>query len=178
MKRIKVMIFLLILAIFFSVYFIADRQSSDSDSNSLTAEMPDDFGFILTHSFIEVDTFNSTLKNTYAFDKGVPDAITDFAFSHEEMEKIYKAFVKYGIQDLPEEIDPDKGYMSIPPSFYKLLYISNGETKNISCETGARIDQKGISKDNNKFLKFIEEVWNYVYVSDAYKGLPSGPGME
>ncbi|SHO51379.1 hypothetical protein [Anaerocolumna xylanovorans] len=182
MKRVKIMMTLLIPALLFSACNGADRSSTASDPSALqsmlTEQIPDDFGFTYIHNFIEVDTFNSTIKNTYYFSEGDPDAITDFSFSHEQLEKIYEAFIQYDIQDLPEEIDPDKGFMSIPPSYYELLYISDGETKNISCRTGADIDQEGISEDNNNFVKFMAEVWNYVYESDAYQRLPSGPETE
>ncbi len=68
--------------------------------------------------------------------------------------------------------------MSIPPSHYELLYVSDSETKNISCNKGSYINQKGISKNNKKFLMFMEEVLNYVYESDAYERLPADPGIE
>lgn len=172
MKRAKIIMILLLSALLFSACNGGGKSSKSEE------EIPDDFGFVCTYNFTEIDTFNSTIKNTFSFNEGDPDAVTDFSFSDEQLQKIYEAFIKYDIQDLPEEIDPDKGYMSIPPSHYELLYVSDGETKNISCNTGAYIDQKGISKNNNKFLKFMEEVWNYVYESDAYERLPAGPGIE
>ncbi|WP_313132054.1 hypothetical protein [Anaerocolumna sp.] len=169
MKRAKVLMLLLISALLFSACN-GGKQSAK--------EIPDDFGFVYTHNFTEVDTFNSTIKNRFQFDEGDPNAITDFNFSDEQLQKIYEAFIKYDLHDLPEEIDPDKGYMAIPPSYYEFQYVSDGETKSISCSTGAHIDQKGISKANNKFVKFMTEVWEYVHESDAYERLPSGPQVE
>lgn len=171
MKRAKVIMILLISALLFSACNGGGKSAKSAE------KMPDDFGFVCTYNFIEVDTFNSTIKNTFSFDAGDPDSVTDFSFSDEHLQEIYEAFIKYDIQNLPEEIDPDKGYMAIPPSHYELLYTTDGETKNISCGTGAYIDQKGISKNNNKFLKFMEVVWNCVDETD-YEPLPAGPGIE
>ncbi len=93
MKRAKVLMLLLI----FSLLFSACNSRKQS-----TEEIPDDFEFVYTHNFTEVDTFNSTIKNRFHFDEGDPNAITDFTFSDEQLQKIYEAFIKYDIQDLPD----------------------------------------------------------------------------
>lgn len=145
---------------------------------SVPAQMPDDFAFVFEFDFIEVDTSDGTIKNTFYFNEGDTSAVTDFQFTDAQMQIIYAAFVEYRVYDLPEEIDPDKECMSIPPSYYALDYTVEGQTGHITCATGATADQPGISKMNNRFVKFMTVVWDCVYPSDALAYLPAGPYIE
>lgn len=151
---------------------------SPASSQTQLQPVPEDFNFVFVADFMEVDTCKGTIKNTYWHEEGNSDAIADFAFSAHEMQMIYNAFLQYDIARMPQEIDRGKDYMAIPPSYYEITYTLNGETKTVSCGVGAVVDQAGISKDNNNFMKFVTVVQSYVQDSKAYAGLPEGPYLE
>lgn len=157
---------------------LAESSSTTGSGPTAAGEMPADFGFVLVCDFLEVDTFSGTIKNTYADSEGYPGAVADFSFTETQMQEIYEAFVLYDIQQLPEEIDPDKEYMTIPPTFYQLSYKVSGTSQTVACATGAGPDQAGISKENNRFVKFMRVVSSHIYSSEAYRSLPEFPRIE
>lgn len=162
-------------AVFFAVLLAVTLVSCAA---AVPEQMPDDFNFVFTVNFTEADTYNGTLKNTYYYDEGDENAAVEFALTDAQMQEIYDAFRQYKVASLPEEIDPDKEYMSIPPSWYEFSYTCNGEEGSVSCHTGAAADQVGISRQNNDFVKFVDAIVPYLYDTEAFERLPDGPYME
>ena len=151
-------------------------------------EMPDDFNFFLAWG-IEgrnaVDTYNGTLRKDLIVDG---TETIDFAIPEEKMREIYSLILKYELYSLPSELSVE-GIAQSPAPDYTLTYTYNGKTTSVvwlkAITSGIErlgelasggTPSKNFPQGHIDFVRFIDEVRDYIYNTDEYKNMSPAMG--
>ena len=150
---------------------------------------PTDFNFSINFGYgnakNRIDTYNQIFTKDLVMDG---TETIDFEIPLEEMQKIYQAFQKYRVSELPNVIDAkavsgtDTVYAyadgdplcsySTPAYLYFVTYTCNDETRTIICNDGGPWDAlKGPPDTRNRLVNFVNTICDYIYNTDEYKNM-------
>lgn len=162
---------LLCIALFISLVSCANNSQAHGTA-------PDDFNFSLCFG---VDGKNKldTYKETFTKDLVIDGTETiDFAIPKEEKQRIYEALLQYGIDQMPDDLSVDDYYLT-PANHLIFTYTCQNRTKEIVWSNGYWSEDDSLPEQNNRFLRFVKIICEYIQETDQYKNMsPSRGGYD